>query len=104
MQMPFNRNTFLYANYGIASIELERLFEAGQLPDAKTLVGKSGVYKDSTGHASNILIDLSALIWLTTIYEVDLVNSNLQLDYTTDLKSIAVNSVIEQMARQQKTD
>ena len=81
----------------MASIELKRLFEAGQLPVVKTLVGKTGLYRDRRGHASKILIDLSALIWLTTIYGVDLTNSNLNLNYTIDLKQIAAKIVGEQM-------
>jgi hypothetical protein len=90
-------NRFVFANYGMAAIELRRLFEAGRLPDVATLAEKnSGVYKDSTGHASNILRDLSALIWLATLYEVDLEKSPLKLDYTTNLIPIAVKIVTQE--------
>ena len=52
-------------------------------------MGESGLYTDPLGHASNILKNLSALNWLTVLYDVDLANSHLKLDYTSDLKQIA---------------
>jgi len=100
LRKRYPQNTFFYANYGMASVELKRRFEAGKLPDVDRLMGKSGLYADRTGHAANILKDLSALIWLTALYDVDLANSDLKLDYTTDLKPMAVKIGAEQAVRE----
>jgi hypothetical protein len=106
LRKKYPNNAIFYANYGMASGELKRLFEAGKLPDVKNMVGKSGgtLYTDSMGHAANILKDLSALVWLRALYDVDLASGRLKLDYATDLRPIAVKIVAEQTGRQQETD
>jgi len=93
-------NTILYAYYGMASVELKRLYEAGDLPDVENAVGPSGLYRDGMGHASNILKDLAALIWLESLYEIDLTECDLDLEYETDLMQVAEEIVAEQPDKQ----
>lgn len=80
---------FFYLNYGIASVECKRLFEAGKLPGIKTLKGPDGIYKDNTSHGHKILLDLCALLWLNRIYNIKIDNSKPQLSHEADLNEIA---------------
>ena len=91
LRKHYPENRILYLNYGRASVELKRRFETGTLPGVKNIVGKSDntIYSDRLGHATNILKDLSALLWLRALYEIDLAASDLKLDYSADLKAIA---------------
>jgi hypothetical protein len=91
LRKSYPENRILFLNYGRASVELKRLFETGALPGVKGIVGKSGatIYSDRLGHGTNILKDLSALLWLTDLYDIDLAASGLKLDYAVDLKAIA---------------
>ncbi|MEM8705168.1 MAG: S-layer homology domain-containing protein [Actinomycetota bacterium] len=86
-------NTEIFAiPYGLASGELYSLYDAGELDaDLSELVGSNGsvVYRDDFGHADHILEDLSSLIWLRAIYDVDLSTFDAGYDWTTDLNAIA---------------
>lgn len=77
--------------YGQAAAELYSLYDAGQLPDVDTLVSPTGeaIFRDSFGHADDILVELGRLVWLRAIYGVDLSTYDYDPGYTTDLKAIA---------------
>ncbi|MCB1704366.1 MAG: hypothetical protein KDI17_05860 [Halioglobus sp.] len=77
--------------YGQSALELRNLYSAGNLPEVDTLVSSSGdaIYRDSFGHADDILLALAELVWLRAIYGVDLSSYNYDPGYTTDLKAIA---------------
>ncbi|MEM9280812.1 MAG: hypothetical protein AAGA96_03215 [Verrucomicrobiota bacterium] len=80
---------FYYLNYGKAAAELNRLFELGELMGAKRLVGAGGVYADRTGHANNLLKDLSALLWLKSIYGVS-PSGSFSFPHAVDIQAIAL--------------
>ncbi len=67
------------------------LFADGNLPDVQTLVSSSGngIYRDSFGHADEILESLGELVWLQAIYGVALQSYAYDSGYATDLKNIA---------------
>ncbi len=77
--------------YGQSAVELRNLFSAGNLPEVSTLISGSAdaIYRDSLGHADDILLALGELVWLRAIYGVDLSGYNYSTGYTTDLKAIA---------------
>jgi hypothetical protein len=104
LRKKYPNNTIIYINYGTASVELKRQFEAGNLPDVKSMVSRSGVYRDSMGHAAGILQDLSTLVWLKAIYGVDPTTSGVKLTYKTDLKPIAKKIVSEQTNRRRQAE
>jgi len=107
LRKHYPNNTFFYLNYGIASVELKKLFESGNLADVNKMVGKSDatIYLDSMGHASTILTDLSALLWVKTLYGADLARINLKRDYIVDLKKIAASIFsTEKQAQQVSAD
>lgn len=96
LRKAYPKTTFHYASYGMASAELKRLFEAGQLPDIEALTSKqNGLYRDKLGHANPILLDLAALIWLSALYDIDPATCQVKLDYQTDLRPIAGRIVQE---------
>ena len=86
---PDNKIDFI--NYGTAAIELLELYLAGKLPDVKRPVGRSAdtIFQDGKGHASPILNDLSALMWLKVVYDIDPVESTLKWNYKTNINEIA---------------
>ena len=83
--------------HGRAAIELRGLFESGFLPEISTMTSKRppGLFTDRKGHAGQILLDLGTLIWLGTIYDIDIDDfpvSELKINgesYETDLLGMA---------------
>ena len=49
----------------------------------------SGVFRDDFGHADLILEDLSSLVWLRAIYDVDLSTFDAGHSWTRDLDAVA---------------
>ena len=60
--------------HGRAAIELRSQFEAGTLDDVDAMISNDGnaIFRDSLGHPDRILLDLGTLVWLRSIYDVDL--------------------------------
>jgi hypothetical protein len=77
--------------YGQSAVELRNLYSAGQLPDVQALVSSNvdAIYRDSLGHADDILVALGELVWLRAIYGVDLSTYEYDPGYSADLKAIA---------------
>jgi len=83
--------------HGRAALELRGLFESGSLPEISKMTSKRppGLFKDRKGHAGQILVDLGTLIWLGTIYDIDIDDfpvSELKINgesYETDLLGMA---------------
>ena len=83
--------------HGRAAIELRGLFESGSLPEISEMTSKRppGIFTDRKGHAGQILLDLGTLIWLGSIYDIDMNDfpvSELKINgesYETDLVAIA---------------
>ena len=83
--------------HGRAAVELRGLFESGSLPEISKMTSKRppGLFTDRKGHAGQILLDLGTLIWLGTIYDIDINDfpvSELKINgesYETDLLSMA---------------
>ena len=75
LREEFPDNDFYCIPYGLAGIELKKLFEAGALPGMNGLVGdyNTAVFSDDMGHANGILIELASLMWLRAIYGTDLI-------------------------------
>lgn len=77
--------------YGQSAAELRKLYSAGNLAEVDTLISGSGdaIYRDSLGHADDILLALGELVWLRAIYGVDISSYDYDTGYTTDLNAIA---------------
>ena len=78
--------------YGAAAVELRALLDAGNLPDVTGMTSGNGtgIFKnDRLGHADPILRDLSRLVLVRGLYDIDLNNFAHETGYITDLKAIA---------------
>ncbi|MEC8767696.1 MAG: hypothetical protein VXX23_03805 [Actinomycetota bacterium] len=83
--------------HGRAAIELRGLLESGSLPEISEMTSKRppGIFTDRKGHAGQILLDLGTMIWLGTIYDINMNDfpvSELKINgesYETDLVAIA---------------
>ena len=90
LRKAYPKNTITCMNYGPAADVLKELFENKKLPDAKAMVDREdGVFSDIFGHAGKITLDLSALVWLSVIYNVDLTQAKWKSKYKTDLRKLA---------------
>ena len=83
--------------HGRASGDLMTLFEMDALPDVNQLRGpsNSSIYTDPKGHAGQILRDMGGLIWLGSIYGVDVSNYPFERNYVTDIADLAQSIVAE---------
>ena len=88
LRKAFPKNSITMINYGAAACELKVQFEAGKLKGdiSKMVDRKSGLFKDTFGHAGPMIIDLSALIWLKNLYGADFDKLKLSRKYKTELK------------------
>ncbi len=77
--------------YGQSAVELRNLFAAQNLPDVQNLTGpaSNSIFTDTLGHAGDILKDLGRLVWLNSLYDVDLSTYSYGPSYITDLHAIA---------------
>ena len=83
--------------HGRASGDLMTLFEMGALPDVDQLRGpaNSSIYRDPKGHAGQILEDMGGLIWLGSIYGVDVSDYAFDTNYMTNISEMAQTIVSE---------
>jgi arylsulfatase A-like enzyme len=86
---------------GRSAVELYKLYDAGNLPDASTLIGASAVslFQDTQGNPGDMLASLGQLVWLGALYGVDLASYSYEPGYSTDLKAIAQTILKEQPAK-----
>ena len=97
--------------HGRAAVELRGLFESGSLPEISKMTSKRppGLFTDRKGHAGQILLDLGTLIWLGTIYDIDMNDfpvSELKINgesYETDLVAIAKEILDDEKLADSKT-
>ena len=97
--------------HGRAAIELRGLFESGSLPELSEMTSKKppGLFTDRKGHAGQILLDLGTLIWLGTIYDIDMNDfpvSELKINgesYVTDLLGMAQEILDDEKLADSKT-
>jgi hypothetical protein len=62
-----------------------------ELFDDISMVGSksSSIFTDEKGHQGQIVIETGTMIWLNSIYNVDLSSFNYDTGFTTDLHDIA---------------
>lgn len=90
---------FYWANYGRVAVELKRNFESGELAGVDAMVarnGKRAIFRDKMGHAASVTLDLSALVWLAVLYDVDLSSQGWVLSQNSKLKEICLKIANEE--------
>lgn len=83
--------TFFCISQGKVLVELWRLFDKGQLPEVAKLKSRdeSCIFRDNIGHGGEVPIKTGTLLWLATIYKVDLNQYEWDTQVKTDLKALA---------------
>ena len=77
---------------GWAAIDLAEMQESDQLVDDITLSGPkaTSIFTDEKGHQGQIVIETGTLVWLSSIYGVDLSANTYDTGFDTDLHAIAL--------------
>lgn len=77
---------------GWATFNLYQMHIDNQLLDDITMTGPkaTSIFTDTKGHQGDIVRETGGLIWLNSIYNVDLSTHNYQTDFNTDLHNIAI--------------
>jgi len=76
---------------GWATINLAQMNLDNELLDDISMVGpkSSSIFTDQKGHQGQIVIETGTMIWLNSIYNVDLSSFNYNTGFTSDLQAIA---------------
>ena len=76
---------------GWATKNLAQMNLDNELLDDISMVGpkSSSIFTDEKGHQGQIVIETGTMIWLNSIYDVDLSSFNYDTGFTTDLHAIA---------------
>ncbi len=76
---------------GWAAINLAEMQEEGTLLDDITMSGPkaTSIFTDEKGHQGQIVIETGTLVWLSSIYNVDLSTNTYDTGFNTDLHGIA---------------
>ena len=89
---PKNKVTCSY--YGMAAVELWNMHAKGKLSGIKRVAKNNSVYRDGMGHAGDVLLTVAGLVWLNTIYGVDIGKVKPpKVNFKFDYKAVA-NKVI----------
>ena len=85
-----NTNIFTVPT-GWASFELAQMKLDNELLDNIDWVGPAAtsLFTDQMGHQGNIIVETGSLVWLNSIYNVDLITNDYETGFNTDLHEIA---------------
>jgi putative cell wall-binding protein len=97
LRLEYPTTTIFAIPYGQAAAVLYQLFDRGQLAGVSNLVGDTQVslFGDSMGHAGKVINELAGLVWLRSIYCVDLTKYSFRSEYSLDLRPYA-NAIVDQ--------
>ncbi len=80
---------------GRATFNLYQMNLEGALLDDINITGpiESSIFTDAKGHQGNIVRETGGMIWLSSIYNVDLNSFDYNTGFNTDLRSVAVDII-----------
>lgn len=90
LRKAYPKNHIYFLNFGIVASELKGRFEAGKLPDVEEIsgLGNRVLFRDGLiGHGGPMMLEVSSLLWLETIYGVD-IDKLKHSAYQSDVKDI----------------
>ena len=89
LRQAYPDNPIYFLNYGRTSSNMRLRFDTGQLPDIQHMVGsdESALFSDQFGHAGPMMLELSSLSWMETLYGADVAQLSFT-DYQSDVVSI----------------
>lgn len=90
LRKAYPKNHIYFINYGKVASELKSRHDADKLPDVTKLFGRGegALFSDNVlGHGGPMLLELSALVWLNTLYGAD-IDQLKHSPYKSDVKEI----------------
>ena len=91
LRAEFTSTKFYTIPYGWATKNLTQMNLNNELLDDISMVGpkSSSIFTDKKGHQGQIVIETGTMIWLNSIYNVDLSSFNYDTGFSTDLHAVA---------------
>ena len=91
LRAEFTSTKFYTIPYGWATKSLAQMNLDNELLDDISMVGpkSSSIFTDEKGHQGQIVIETGTMIWLNSIYNVDLSLFNYDTGFSTDLHAVA---------------
>ena len=91
LRAEFTSTKFYTIPYGWATKSLAQMNLDNELLDDISMVGpkSSSIFTDKKGHQGQIVIETGTMIWLNSIYNVDLSLFNYDTGFSTDLHAVA---------------
>ena len=91
LRAEFTSTKFYTIPYGWATKNLAQMNLNNELLDDISMVGpkSSSIFTDKKGHQGQIVIETGTMIWLNSIYNVDLSSFNYDTGFSTDLHAVA---------------
>lgn len=91
LRAEFSSTNIFTIPTGWATINLAQMQQDGLLMDEISLVGSyaTSIFTDSKGHQGQINIETGTLLWLNSIYNIDLSTNSYDTGFNTDLHEIA---------------
>jgi len=91
LRVEFPSTTIFTIPTGLASLSLDQMNENNELLDDITRFGPqaTSLFTDEKGHQGDIIREAGALIWLSSIYGVDLSTFEYDTGFNTDLHAVA---------------
>ncbi len=99
LRKRYPENAIFVIPHGKGVAELYAKFKAGEIPEIKHVVQPAGddaveaFFADTSAHIGRMPVVLSQLIWLATIYQVDVRQCQWETGYQVDLKQMAYDIV-----------
>jgi hypothetical protein len=93
LRAEFPSTTIFSIPTGWAAVELSAMQQDSTLSDNISLFGpkSSAIFTDAKGHQGQIVIEAGTLVWLNSLYKVDLSTNNYATGFNTDLQAIATS-------------
>ena len=91
LRLEFPNTTIFTIPTGWASVELTQMTLDNELLDDIALMGAkpTSLFTDQKGHQGQIIIETGSLVWLNSIYGVDLSTNTYSTGFNTDLHAVA---------------
>ena len=91
LRLEFPNTTIFTIPTGWASVELTQMKLDNELLDDIGLMGAkpTSLFTDQKGHQGQIIIEAGSLVWLNSIYGVDLSTNTYSTGFNTDLHAVA---------------
>jgi hypothetical protein len=95
LRKAYPDNHIYFINYGKTASIMKAMFEAGELHDIEELVGRNrrSLFLDGLmGHGGPMMLELSGLCWLNTLYGAEIDNLK-HSDYKSDVEGITATVI-----------